>query len=73
VGAGVVHLAEVAGVVEVQVEVDVVGPDAHADAVFVEHAERGQRPEMLADGEGRDANEADEVGQGEPLVVLELV
>jgi hypothetical protein len=57
-------LAEVAGVVEVQVEVDVVGPDAHADAVFFEQVEWGQRPEMLADGEGRDANEADEVGQG---------
>jgi len=38
----------------------------HADAVFFEQVEWGQRPEMLADGEGRDAGEADEVGQGRP-------
>jgi hypothetical protein len=73
VGAGVVHDVEVARVVEVEVEVDVVGPDAHADAVFVEEGERGQRAQMLADGQRRDADEADEVGQGRPRAVLESV
>jgi hypothetical protein len=43
------------------------------DAVFIEHAERRERAQVLADGEGRNADEADEVRQEEPRLVLELV
>jgi len=62
VDAAVVHAGEVAGVVEVKVEVDVVGPDSHLDYVFVEDADAGQRVEALAEGEQGDADEAVDVG-----------
>ena len=49
--AAVVHAAEVARVIQVEVEVDVVGPDAHVDAVFVENSDTRQRADALTDGE----------------------
>ena len=64
VHAAVVHGAQVARVVHVQVEVDVVGPDAKGERVLVEHADARQRAQVLAEGQRRDAHEADEVGQG---------
>ena len=63
-GAAVVNDVEVAGVVEVQVEVNVVGPYAHAETVFIENAQRRERPKMLANGQRRNADEADDVRHG---------
>jgi len=62
-GATVVHQGEVAGVVEVEVEIDVVGQDAKAEGVLVEQAHGRQGAEQLASGEGGDSNETDEVRQ----------
>jgi hypothetical protein len=45
----------------VKIEVDVIGPDAHADAVFVEDADARQRMEALAHGEKGNADEAVDV------------
>jgi len=63
-GARVVHDVEIAGVVHVQVDVDVVGQDAQAQPVLVQNAQRRKRPQMLADGQRRNADKADEVRQG---------
>ncbi len=57
----VVHDVEVARVVEMKVEVDVVGPDTQAQRVFVEHSERRQRKDLLPDSESGNAAEVDEV------------
>lgn len=62
-GARIVHDAEVAGVVHVEIDVDVVGQDMQAEPVFFKDGERRKRLEVLANGEGRNADKADEVGQ----------
>ena len=62
-GAPVVHQAQIAGVVQVQIEVDVIGPDAHAQRVFLQNAQRRQRPDELANGQRRNANKTDVVRQ----------
>jgi len=69
VDAAVVHASEVAGVIEVEVEVDVVGPDSEVDGVFVEDADAGQRFEALADGEEGDTDEAVDVGHSAVYLV----
>lgn len=61
VHATVIHIAEVARVVQVQVQIDVVGPDEEVHPIFIQQAEPGQRMHMLPDGQRRDANETDEM------------
>ena len=65
--ASVIHDAQVARVVHMQVEVDVLRPHVHADVIFLEHVQASKRPEGLADGQGGNADEADEVRQGKIL------
>ena len=62
VHAAIVHGAQVAGVVHVEVEIDVVGPDAQGERVLMEQADARQRAQALANGQRRDADEADEMG-----------
>jgi hypothetical protein len=50
-----------------QVEVDVLRPDVHADVIFLEDVQASKRPEGLADGQGGNADEVDEVRQGKIL------
>jgi len=69
VDAAVVHASEVAGVIEMEVEVDVVGPDSEVDGVFVEDSDAGQRFEALADGEQGDTDEAVDVGHSAVYLV----
>jgi len=42
-------------------------PDVHADVIFLEDVQASKRPEGLADGQGGNADEADEVRQGKIL------
>lgn len=63
VSARVIHHAEVAAVVHVQIEVDVLGPDVHANTIFIERAKGRQRVKVLAKCESRNAAEVDEPGQ----------
>ena len=58
-----VHHAQVAGIIQVQVEIDVVGPHAHPQVVFIEDANRRERTDMLANSQSRNADKADEVRQ----------
>jgi L-fuconolactonase len=60
-GARVVHQIQITGVVHVHVQVDVVGQDAKTQRVFIQYAHRGQWPDILAQGQRRDAYKADEV------------
>ena len=62
--AAVIHDAEVARIVQMQIEVDVVRPHAHAQRIFAENVERREGINVLADGQGRNADEAGEMGQG---------
>lgn len=64
VGARVIHDAEVAAIVHVPVEIDVVGPDTKCEAIFIEDVEVGQWTQMLADSERWNADEVDEMGHG---------
>jgi hypothetical protein len=51
-----------------EVEVDVLRPDVHADVIFLEDVQASKRPEGLANGQGGNADEADEVRQGRSLI-----
>jgi hypothetical protein len=60
-GTRVVHEAEIAGIVHVQIDVDVVGPDTETDAIFFEDAECGQGFNVLPEGQRRDPDKVDEL------------
>src|SRR3984885_1827670 len=60
--AAVVHEAEIARVVEVEIEIYVLGPDALLQNVLIENADAGQRTDSLPDGERRDAEKAVDMG-----------
>jgi hypothetical protein len=62
VDAAVVHAGEIAGVVQVEIEVDVVGPDSHLNAIFCKNADSRRRAKALAQGEQRNPHEAVDVG-----------
>ena len=72
-GARVIHDGEVACVVHVQVEVDVCEADTQFEAVFTEDVEVGQRAQMLADREGGNADEVDDVRHGVKLLEESVV
>ena len=63
-----VHHAQVAGIIQVQVEIDVVGPHAHRQAVFIERSQRRERPDVLPDRKDGNTDKADEVRHARPAI-----
>ena len=59
----IVHDVQVARIVQVQVQVDIVGPNPHPQHVFFEHAKRRKRHEMLPNRQRWNADKANDVRQ----------
>jgi hypothetical protein len=45
----------------VQIDVDVVGPDAETDAIFFKYGKCGQWAKVLPNGQRRDSDKVDEL------------